>query len=142
MQEVIKDMVEFIDQYKAWHQDQVNDEGDPVNWVDFDEGRADYGEEAIDLVKRLAADRPEGIDLVFGDGADGDTFQTIFEVLTGGTTYDGYVIRLNGTDIQVKSLDAGDQVGISGLIWDDEAGGPTETTFTVAWEDINQVWIY
>ena len=74
------------------------------NWEDYDEYKADVNEEVRLLLDDILAAHKEspveGIDLVFGDGTDGDTFETIFEVLKN---YDGYVIGVNGTSIQVKA---------------------------------------
>jgi hypothetical protein len=84
------------------------------------------------------------IALTFGDNTDEDTFDSIFRDLIGQGPGSGYVVAVNGVDIQVEDTrnDQGTP-GLLGLLWNDELGEaePGNEKF-FAWEDIESVVIY
>ena len=140
MSETMKDAVDFVRKYKAWHASEVDEFGDPADYKSFDQGRIDYGEDALAMVERLVEDRPQGIDLVFGDGADKNTFDNVFGHMTG------YTIAVNGVDIQVTRIyytkgHSGHSAGLTGLRLDDD-GEYTGGEVGFAWEEITSVEIY
>ena len=76
----------------------------------------------------------EGLEVVFGDGTDGDTFHTVFQGLPVG-----YIVAINGVDYVVEEIDS---VGISGFRYFDETDTQSDELTTVMWPGVHQLWIY
>lgn len=76
--------------------------------------------------------------LIFGANTDSDTFGMVFGHMIG------YIIAVNGVDIQLEDLWSTDMTtGLLGLEFDEETGEgiPGKERF-FAWDDIESVEIY
>ena len=111
-------------------------------YVEYDEWKADAYEAAVDLLDAILdahAKEEPGIVLRFGDGADADTFNDVFQHLAKG-----FVIEVNGHNMVCNSTGGDETVGLYGLAWqspDHEFGDPDSPVGT-PWDDLESVTIY
>ena len=122
--------------------DNIRGPGGGPGYEAYDEWKADAYEDAVDrldiLLEVFAKEEP-GIILRFGDGADADTFNDVFQHLARG-----FVIEVNGADMVCNTTGGDRTVGLYGLAWsspDFEFGDPDQPV-GVPWEELESVTIY
>lgn len=73
----------------------------------------------------------------FGDGTDTDTWVTVF-----GSLSHGWIISVNGTDMQVRDLYEDDIPGFYGYPYIEGTGVDYDHPFGVKWDDVETLLIY